>query len=32
MDRLCKITASLQSQKHKIESNIFENIFEALDH
>ena len=32
MDRLCRLT-SLQNQKHKIQSNIFENIFfEAADH
>ena len=32
MDRLCRLTASLQNQKHNIQSNIFENIFEAEDH
>ena len=33
MDRLCRLTANLQNQKHKIQSNIFENIFfEAADH
>ena len=32
MDRLCRLTASLQNQNHKIQSNIFENIsFEAGD-
>ena len=33
MDKLCRLKASLQNQKHKIGSNIFENIsFEAADH
>ena len=33
MDRLFRLTASLQNQKHKIQNNIFENIFfEAVDH
>ena len=31
-NRLCRLTASLQHQKHKNWSNIFENIFEAADH
>ena len=32
MDSLCRLIATLQNQKHKIQSNIFENIFEAEDH
>ena len=33
MDRLWRLAASLQNQKRKIQSNIFENIFfEAADH
>ena len=32
MDRLCRLTPSLQNQKHKIQSNIFENIFEVANH
>ena len=32
MDRLCRLTASLKTQKHKIQSNILKNIFKATDH
>ena len=33
MDRLCRLTTSIQNQKDKIQSNIFEKIFlEAADH
>ena len=32
MDRLWVLTASLQNQKLKIQSNIFENIFEGKGH
>ena len=32
MDRLCRLTGSLQKQKHKNYSKIFENIFEVADH
>ena len=32
MDRLCRLTASLQNQKYKIQSNVFENIFETAGH
>ena len=32
MDRLCRLTASFQNQYHKIQSNIFVNIFEAGDY
>ena len=32
MDRLYRLTASLQNQKHKIQSNIFENISEVADY
>ena len=31
-DRLCRLTASLQKQKHKNYNKIFENIYEAADH
>ena len=31
-NRLCRLTASLQHQKHKSQRNIFESIFEAADH
>ena len=29
---ICSLTASLQSQKREIQSNVLENIFEAPDH
>ena len=32
MDRLCTLTAGLQNQKKKIQSKIFENNLEAVDH
>ena len=32
MDRLCRLKANLQDQKHKIEGKIFEKILEAKDH
>ena len=32
MDRLCRLTSSLQNQKPKIQSKIFQNTFEAADH
>ena len=32
MHGLCRLTASLQKKKEKMQSNIFENIFEAADH
>ena len=32
MDRLCRLKANLQDQKHKIEGKIFEKIFEAKNH
>ena len=32
MDRLRRLTASLQNQKHEIQSNNFQNIFEVADY
>ena len=32
MDRLCRLIASFQNQTYKIQSNIFERIFEAAEH
>ena len=32
MDRLGRLKANLQNQKHKVEGKIFEKILEAKDH
>ena len=32
MDRLCRLIANFQNQTYKIQSNIFERIFEAAEH
>ena len=32
VDELYVLTANPQNQQHKIQSNIFENIFQAADH